>query len=442
MVTHSRLRSVSVPARLAALLLAAGCGAHGESTKGWRDTSVNAVSRPVIGSGVAAVTALGPDGRLQTVAADLGDGRRLWARPATIAGRPAAMGVAPPAVAGPAGRAVVASVEPQASGAALVGRDARTGGQRWLRPIGTTFGPARCGDLVCLAESTARRSAGFAALDPATGRQVWRMAGVAEVEWADARRVVIFRMSARPTIEAHDLATGRRLWTFPIENALGHGANLSGGWAFGSLGDTLVGYLAPYQARKAGPLSAFGFFSIRLSDGGQQWARKRLLRVYPSANPAVALVTREVDDADRYAGFTRLDPRTGRSLSEISATGAPRADWWLAFPPDLSTLGFLAHDRPSRAYDLKTGRVVGGHVHGWSFCTTTPAPLKIGGQQSFYPIAALCPYDLGTGRKLDSGDSPPGWYTGAVDGWRVWRDERGGLHGVHDASGTSPGMYQ
>jgi hypothetical protein len=265
---------------------------------------------------------------------------------------------------------------------------------------------------------------------------------VAEVEWADPHRVVVFRMSARPTIEAHDLTTGKTIWTFPIESALGRGADLSGGWAFGSLGDTLVGYVAPYQARQGARSSAFGFFSLRLADGRQQWARKRLLRVYPSASPAVALITREVDSADRYGGFSRLDPRTGHSMTRIPAAGAPKTNWWLAFPSDLSTLDFLSHDQPSRTYDLRTGRMVAGHARGWSFCTTAPSPLKINGQQGIYPIAALCPFDLKTGKKVDAAGPPPGWYTGAVDGWRVWRDERGGLHGVQDANGTSPGMYQ
>lgn len=200
--------------------------------------------------------------------------------------------------------------------------------------------------------------------------------------------------------------------------------------------------MAPYQARSNGPLSAFGFFSLRLADGKQQWVRKRLLRVYPSANPAVALITREVDDADRYGGFTQLDLRTGRSVTRLGATGAPPANWWLAFPPDLSAVGFLAHDKPGHMYDLRTGRAVSGHTQGWSFCTTKPAPLKITGQNGFYPIAALCPYDLKTGRRLDAANAvPPSWYTGSVGGWRVWRDERGGLHGVHDGAGTSPGMY-
>jgi hypothetical protein len=201
--------------------------------------------------------------------------------------------------------------------------------------------------------------------------------------------------------------------------------------------------MAPYQTRSNGPLSAFGFFSLRLSDGKQQWVRRRLLRVYPSANPAVALITREVDDADRYGGFTQLDPRTGRSVTRLGATGAPPANWWLAFPQDLSAVGFLAHDKPSHMYDLRTGHAVGGHARGWSFCTTAPVPLKITGQDGFYPIAALCPYDLKTGRRLDAASAvPPSWYTGSVGGWRVWRDERGGLHGVHDGDATSPGMYQ
>ena len=446
MVTHSRLRSASVPVQIAVLLATASCGGASGGTHGpkgaWNDTSIDAVSRPSISSGYTAVTALRSDGRLQTVAFDVAHGKRLWAQPATIAGRPAAMGVAPPAVTGPADKPMVAGVEPRGTGVALVGRDARTGAQRWLRPIGSTFGPARCGDLLCVSESTARKTASFTVLDPATGEQVWHMPGVAEVEWADPHRVVLFRMSAHPAVEAHDLATGKQLWTFPVEKALGKGADLSGGWAFGSLGDALVGYLAPYQAQKGGSLSAFGFFSVRLSDGRQEWARKRLLRVYPSANPAVALITREVDDADRYSGFTQLDPRTGRTVSQVSAAGAPKSDWWLAFPPDLSSLGFLAHGRAGRVYDLRTGRTVAGHAHGWSFCTTAPTPLKISGQQGFYPIAALCLFDLKTGKRLDTDDAPPGWYTGAVDGWRVWRDEKGGLHGLRDANGTSPGMYQ
>lgn len=454
MATHRRLLSAFISAQTAVLLLSASaCGGSSDSSSdsggaqekaAWNDTAVNAVSRPVVGSGVTAATALLPDGRLQTVVSDVGDGKRLWARPSVIAGRPAALGVAPPAVAGPAAGPVVADVEAHGRGAALVARDARTGTQRWARTVSTTFGPATCGTLLCVSLATARRTAAFAALNPVTGRLAWHMPGVAEVEWAGGGRVVLFRMSAHPTVEAHDLATGKTVWTFPVETALGRGADLSGGWAFGAADGALTGYVAPYQTKAGGPLSAFGFFSLRLSDGRQQWARRRLLRVYPSANPAVSLITREVDGADRYGGFARLDPRTGRSVSRLGDTGAPKkVNWWLAFPQDLSGVGFLAHGQPGRLYDLRTGHTVGGHPRAWSFCTTKPAALKITGQVGYYPIAALCQYDLKTGRQLDAaGSVPPQWYTGSTQGWRVWRDEKGGLHGVHDGAATSPGMYQ
>ena len=50
-----------------------------------------------------------------------------------------------------------------------------------------------------------RWKAAVAVLNPVTGRQAWHMPGVAEVEWAGPRRVVLFRMSAHPTVEAHEL---------------------------------------------------------------------------------------------------------------------------------------------------------------------------------------------------------------------------------------------
>jgi hypothetical protein len=68
--THRRLRTAFIPAHLGVLLLgAAACGGSPSSSgaaarPAWNDTSVNAVSRPVIGSGVTAVTALLPDGHL------------------------------------------------------------------------------------------------------------------------------------------------------------------------------------------------------------------------------------------------------------------------------------------------------------------------------------------------------------------------------------------
>jgi outer membrane protein assembly factor BamB len=414
---------------------------------------VNAVSKPVSGTGVAAVTSLRKDGALETDVYELAGGKRLWARPATMMGRLAGMGVQPPALVGSSGAAVVVALEPQKQGkwnATLVARDARTGQQKWTRPVDSTFGPVRCGPYLCMSEFTARKDARFVTLDPATGHTLWEMPGIAEVEWSDdpaagggqAARTVVFRMAKHPTLESRDLKTGKVLWSFPVEQAVGMGVNLSGGWAFGSLGDTLVGYLAPYQAKKKDPLSPFGFFGLRLADGHPSWVRPRMLRVYPSANPAISLITREVDQAGKYGGFARLDPRNGQITSRIPAEKAPQSAWWLAFPSDLSTLGFLSKDHTGAAYDLRrTTPVQLKGLKTWSFCTVDPAQLQIKGRPGFYPLAPLCAYDLATGKRIGDAGFPPAWYTGTVDGWRVWRDENGGLHGAHDAKGTSPGMY-
>ncbi|GAA1570085.1 PQQ-binding-like beta-propeller repeat protein [Actinomadura kijaniata] len=456
MVSHTLRRSLSasVPALAASAVLlgAAGCsgGAPGrgaEAAQGWTGTGVNAVSRPVTGSGVTAVTGLRPDGDLETAVFDLAKGRRLWSRPATMVGRLSGMGVQPPAVAGTPGSPVVVALEPRRTGrwkATLVARDARTGTERWTRPVDTTFGPVRCGTQVCLSEFTARRSARFAVLDAATGRQLWRMPGIAEVEWSDPTRVVAFRMARHPALEARDLRTGRTLWTFPVERAVGSGVNLSGGWAFGALpGGPLVGYVAPYQRGKGrDSLSAFGFFGLNPATGRLVWTRKRLLRVYPGASPAVALVTRQVTPGGSYGGFEQLDPRTGRTTATVTADRAPASSWLLAFPADLSSLAFLSQGRRGAAYRLADASPVGPQgLRVWSFCTVTPSELRINGHRGFFPVAPLCAYDLATGRRLGSAGAPPGWYTGSTDGWRVWRGEDGVLHAVRDARGTTPGMY-
>lgn len=443
MATLRRSRRVApaVPVALAALAAAAGCagtraGDRPHAPAAWHDGGAAAVSRPVTNAGVTAVTALGAGGRLRTLVLDTATGRPLWARTATVAGRPPVMGVAPPAVAGPPGRPVVVSVEPRGAGTAVVARDARTGTRRWSRPAAGTFGPQACGDAVCVTESTARANASFAVLDPATGAVRWRTPGLGEVEWADARRVVLFRMAAHPLVEARDPATGRRLWASPVEAALGRGVDLSGGWSFGALDGDLVGYVGPYAPHGGRP-SASGFFALRLDDGRRLWARRRLLRVYPGADPAVAPIAREIGAGGRAGAFTQLDPRTGRTVARAPAGGVPATGRWPALAADLSALGLLTPGGPDRAYDLRSGRPLAGHVTAWSLCAS-PAPVP--GLPGFRPAAALCPYDLMTGRRSGTDDPPPGWYTGAAGGWRVWRDERGGLHARHDANGTIPGM--
>jgi len=436
-----RLLFASLP-----LLLSLGCAegtardvAH--ASAGWTDAEVNAVSKAALGAGVVAVTGLRDDGTLETVVDDLQTGRRLWQRPAVMAGRLPGMGVQPPAVAGSA----VVALEPRDRGpwkAMIVARDARTGDELWARGVRSTFGPVACGANVCLSESTAQRNPRFVVLEGATGRPLWRLRGLAEVQQADRDRVVVLRMARRPVLAAHAASSGRPLWTFPLEDAVGSGVDLSGGWSFGAAGELLLGHIAP--ARRGRSLSAHGFFALRLADGSPVWSHPRQMRVYPGPNPAVGLITREVGPSGSFGGFARIDARTGRKLVSIPATAVPRgSSWWLSFSSDLSRLGFWLPDGKGTAFDLQTGSPVPvDTLRTWSFCTTDPQPLRLaGGAPGFFPVAPLCAYDLATGRKAESPGPPPAWYTGSHDGHRVWRDERGALHAAHDTTGSTAGMY-
>lgn len=427
-----------------------GCSGGGETAEThptWHNTQVNAVSRATTGGGVAAATSMRPDGSLETVALDLAGGRRLWAHPATMAGRLPGMGVqAPATVEIGGGRAVVIALDPAAKGtkgAVLVARDARTGQQKWTRPVRSTFGPQRCGTYVCVSEDTALASARVVVLNPATGALLWRLPGIAEVEWSDASRVVLLRLASHPVLEARTLKDGKTVWQLPIEQALGPGVDLSGGWAFGATGDKLVGYVAPYTSPQTKETSTFGLFSVRLADGTVDWMRPSVVRVYPSGNPAYAPVVRPVDEQGQYGGFARLDAETGRVLGQITPTQVPGSGWWLAFPTEMNRLGFLKRDAQGSIFDLSTGEPtpVSG-ASGWSFCVTDPKPLPLRGMTpGFYSIAALCEFDLATGKRKDSATPPPSWFTGSQNGWRLWRDEKGGLHAVNDGTPTTPGMY-
>lgn len=450
-MTRPRLKAAHV---LACALLTggalSGCGntdAAIETVPAWHNPQVNAVSRTVSGAGVAATTSLQPNGTLETVALDLATGQTLWAHPTTMVGRLPGMGVQPPALVDLGdGRGVIASLAPGKHGkwnATLVARDARTGRRLWTRPVHSTFGPQPCGDRLCMAENTALSSARMVVMDPATGRVEWRMRGIAEVEWADRTRLVVLRMAAHPVLEARALATGKRLWRLPVEQALGTGVDLSGGWSFGATDKDLVGYIAPYTDPVKRTVSTFGFFSVRLADGAVNWMRPSVVRVYPSGNPGVAPVVRPVDRQGRFGGFAVLEPDSGRVTGQISAAQVPGPGWWLAFPSRLDQLGFLRHGTRGTVFDLPSGRTapVEGR-RGWSFCVTDPKPLKLTGiAPGFYPVAALCEYDLATGKRVPDAGAPPLWFTGSQNGWRIWRDEKGGLHALKDADTTLPGMY-
>lgn len=455
------LRPLARPALALAASLAltgsvTGCSDSDAATApfpAWHNSQVNAVSRMVTGGGVVATTSMTPGGGLETVALDLASGRRLWAHPATMAGRLPGMGVSAPAVVEPArkndqakGEAVVVALDPAKKGrwnATVVARDARTGRQLWARPVHSTFGPQRCGPYVCLSEHTALASARVVALDPATGRLLWKLPGLAEVQWSDTERVLMLRLAAGPAVESYDVKSGELQWQQPVEQALGPGVDLSGGWAFGAAGGDLVGYVAPYTNPRTKKTSAFGLFSVRITDGVINWMRPSVVRVYPSGSPGFAPVVRPVDQQGGYGGFARLDSATGRVIGQITAADVPGSGWWLAFPDRMDRLGFLRHGAKGSAFDLASGEAVPvEEQHGWSFCVTDPEPLPLRGQApGFYSVAALCEYDLAMGRRATGAQGPPSWFTGSQGGWRVWRDEKGAVHAVNDSAVTAPGMY-
>ncbi|WP_460301908.1 outer membrane protein assembly factor BamB family protein [Actinocorallia aurea] len=431
---------------LSAAALLPGCSAPKEGGDDipritrWSDPQVNVVSRPMTGGGVAAATALGERGALRTVVHDIATGAPLWTERATMAGRPNVLGVQPPAIVGD----LVVAVEPRGGGRkALVAREARDGLERWARPVTSTFGPAECGPNVCLTEDAGNAKARFTVLEGATGRPLWRVPGVAEVQHADADRLVLLRRTARPSVAAYGAVTGVREWAFPLAAAVGPDADLDGGWASGIAHGMLLGYVGPN--RKGARLTSFGYFALRLTDGRRIWTRPGMLRVHPSASPAVALVGRELGKRGAYGGFTRLDPKTGAKGPIVPASALPQdTPWWLSFSDDLGYVGFLAGRRQGTAYSLLKGNAVNADgMRTWGFCTVEPAVLKLkGGLKGFYPTASLCPYEVAEGRRAaDQTVPPPSWYTGAKDGWRVWRDEKGALHGVNDGGGTIPGMY-
>ncbi|MEU7899027.1 PQQ-binding-like beta-propeller repeat protein [Nonomuraea sp. NPDC049152] len=440
------LRPLAKPAlALAGTMALAACSGSDAATADfptWRNSDVNVVSRMVSAAGVATATSMRPDGTLETVALDLTSGKKLWAQPATMEGRLPGMGVPPPAIVD----SVIVSLDPRKRGkwnANLVARDARTGRQKWIRPVHSTFGPQRCGPYVCLSEHTALSTARVVVLDPASGKLMWKLPGIAEVEWSDANRVLLLRLASNPMIESYELKTGKLQWQQPIEQALGPGIDMSGGWAFGATGDNLVGYVAPYTNPGTKKVSTFGLFSLKIANGTINWMRPSVVRVYPSGSPGLAPVVRPVDQQGQYGGFARLDAETGRVMGQITASQVPGSGWWLAFPGQMERLGFLKHNSAGTAFDLASGKSVPvKEQHGWSFCVTDPKPLPLKGQApGFYSIASVCEFDLSNGKRVAGQNAPPFWFTGSHDGWRLWRDEKGGIHGIKDAAVSAPGMY-
>lgn len=442
-------RTTAALAAAALMAVLAGCsggdGQQVDSGPGWVNRTIYAASKIEVGAGVAAVTALRQDRKLYTVVLDLANGRELWGQPATMTGRLTGLGVQPPAVVdGPEGALVVALEPADKEGkntATLIARDARTGTEEWTRPIHSTFGPAACGSYICLSENTSRPNPRFVVLEPTTGKAIWKIPGVAEVQGATGERVVLMTMNDNPALQSRDLHSGQPQWKLPLARATSGPVNLAGGWYFAEVGNSIIGYVGPYRESAEAAPSGYGYFAVNARDGKLLW-KQQVARLYPKPKPSSLLLTRQGAPGN-WRGFVRLDPKTGRTTAEVPPDRVPNFRYWLGFSTDLKTLGFLpAERRPGKAFDLNTGRPV--DVDGrtvWSFCSRNPRPLPIVGHEGFYASAAVCEFNLADGTQLRSDQVPPKWVTGATNGWRVWRDESGAVHGIKDDSGTSPGMY-
>ena len=123
-------------------------------------------------------------------------------------------------------------------------------------------------------------------------------------------------MAERPVLAAYATGSGRRLWSFPVEDAGGDGVDLSGGWSFGTAGELLLGHIAP--ARRGRSLSAYGFFALRLADGSPVGAvlENILERACGAPRAALLLVWGALEDRLRAAYPAPDGLQSARELAE------------------------------------------------------------------------------------------------------------------------------
>lgn len=427
----------------------AGCGVTGaaEAADGpdWSNTDVRVVSKIDAQSGLLAFTSRTPQRRLRTVVVELTTGRTLWTRPATMAGRPPRLGIAPPAlVTGRGGEHLAVAVEPRPAGKAgagdkvLAARAARSGELRWERPLRRSYGARRCGPHVCTQD--ARH---FYLRSAEDGRVRWRAPGPAMVAGTVGRSVVLFRWGEQPAVQRRTLESGRLLWQTRMAGVLGPEVTTAGGWSFSRTGDLLVGRVGQRAHDPGGSAAPFGFFALRLSDGALLWRKHGFESTAPSPRPPVMILAKRVGPAGRPTGFVVVGARTGRVTATLDARAAPGRRGGISLSTDMETLAFQREGGKVVAFALDSGvRVDPADSRLWTFCYPRQQPLPIAGLPDYRSINPVCPVEASSGQtRTDSELPPPEWYTGRVEGWRAWAGPRGALHGLHVGHGGSPGMY-
>lgn len=438
----------STVARLAAAAVTiaslGGCGipsgrpAAAGTTPDWTNIRVHAVSEIAAHAGVVAVTSMDGRQQLRTVVLDKTTGNTLWSQPATMAGRPPRLGVGPPAVVpGPEGDTLVVAIEPGGpTGAALVGRGARSGGPRWRAPVTTSYGPQRCGPYICISDDdyVYMRS-------PESGEIQWRAGGPAAVAASSAGSAVFFHWGDRPAVQKRDLDTGALLWEVAVGRILGPGVDARGGWRFSQVSGVLVGYLGPFG--QGSEMTPFGYFGLRLSDGALLWRHERMLAVHPAPPAESLLLAQRVTNRGTLGDYAVIAPRTGSLTGSAPASGLPRNELRVAISGNTEMLGLYRTGRAGRSFALDSGHPASdGDTRMWTYCDGRQEPLEIRGRHGYGPITPLCPVDLSTGHTLaGTGLPPPEWYSGRASGWRIWPGPQGELYGRHVGQGNSAGLY-
>ncbi len=395
-------------------------------------------------------------GGLLSVAIDAASGKLLWSHTAIVRGRLGGMGLqAPtPIAAGAPWQAV--SVEPGgapatnqaavASTVAIVGRDARTGSQRWTVGVTATFGPQPCGRFVCFDDQRVDGSVTLEAVDPITGQRRWaqRIAGQADLDTGTGIHTLVLRLGTSPVVADLDPATGRPRWQTPIAAVLGAKVTTDGGWSFRRVGGLAVVLFDPYRAGPGAAATPSGLVALDLATGAVRWKQPGLIfpievpyLVDPPASPAAGsfplLAEHNRIGADGRSitalDLVRLDPATG-----VAQWTAPLG---FAYAGPEQVFGGLSPDgdrlwlrdpttRKVRGIDLATGRTAASTGDVWvqaigdDVSVANPKHSYVGPPQLHaVTVPALHP----AASRL-----PPATLTTASKAGQFWIDDGGTVH--------------
>ena len=390
-----------------------------------------------------------PDGALETVAVDLANGKKLWAHPATMAGRLPGMGVSAPALVETGQGPTIVALDPARKGrwnATLVARDARTGKQKWTRPDPFDVRPPALRAVrLPVGAHRARRAPAWSCSTRPPASSMWKLPGIAEVEWSDRDRVLLLRLAKQPD----DRVVRPQDRQAPVAAAHRAGARPR---------HRHVGRLGlrrhrrrPHRLRRPvhQPEDEEGLHlrpvlrqDRRRHDqldaplGGARLPQRqpRLRPRRPPGRPAGRL---------RRLRPARLRDRPGRRPDHRRRRPRLRL---VARLPQPHGQARLPQARPARAAPSTSppaSRCRSRTQRGWSFCVTDPKPLPLSGQApGFYSIAAAV--RVRPGRPASGSPTPaapPSGSPAARTAGGCGATRRAACTPSTTAPATAPGMY-